>query len=111
MRDLLDAVAELGVDVGPYLAGFAGVPGEAAPRHLADVISHWASGSYLRDGAEESMRRWLAGPTPVDVLRAAAGASADPEVATELADAAEHARLVRASLLEEGVLPDAVPGR
>ncbi|WP_405101389.1 hypothetical protein [Micromonospora sp. NBC_01412] len=110
-QDLLDAVAELGVDIGPYLAEFAGVPGEAAARHLADVISDWAYGSSLRDGAEESMRRWLAGPTPVDVLRAATGASADPEVATELADAAEHARLVRASLLEEGMLPPAVPGR
>ncbi|WP_433345258.1 hypothetical protein [Micromonospora sp. CA-111912] len=110
-QDLLDAVAELGVDVGPYLAEFASVPGEAPARHLADVISDWAYGSSLRDGAQESMQRWLVGPTPVDVLLSAAVASASPEIAAELADAAEHARLIGESLLAEGVLPDAVPER
>ncbi|NBE81230.1 hypothetical protein [Micromonospora rubida] len=109
--DLLDAIAELGVDVGPYLAEFAAVPGEAPARHLADVVSHWMRGSYLHDGAEESMRRWLAGPTPVDVLLSAAVASASPEIAAELADAAEYACLIGEGLLGEGVPPDAVPER
>ncbi|MFI1192709.1 hypothetical protein ACH4T9_05495 [Micromonospora sp. NPDC020750] len=110
-QDLLDAVAELGVDVGPYLAGFAGVPGEAPARHLADVIDHWSYGGSLHGDAEESMRRWLAGPTPVDVLLSAAVASASPEIAAELAEAAEHACLIGESLLRKGVLPDAVPER
>ncbi|MFF3864230.1 hypothetical protein [Micromonospora sp. NPDC001898] len=109
--DLLEAVAELGVDVGPYLAGFAGVPGEAPARHLADVIHHWSYGGSLHGDAEESMRRWLAGPTPVDVLLSAAVASASPEIAAELAEAAEHACLIGENLLTEGVLPDAVPER
>ncbi|MBB5823878.1 hypothetical protein [Micromonospora carbonacea] len=87
--DLLTAVAELGVDVGPYLAGFADGPGDGPARHLAEVIGSWSSGGSLPDGAEESMRRWLAGPTPVDVLWTAVGTSASPEVVAELTDAAD----------------------
>lgn len=93
--DLLTAVAELGVDVGPYLAGFADGPGEGPARHLAEVIDSWSSGGSLPDGAEESMGRWLAGPTPVDALWTAVGTSAGPEVVAELTDAAEHAHLLR----------------
>jgi hypothetical protein len=43
----------------------------------------------------------LAGPAPADVLLTAAAAP-DPQLATELTDAAEHARLIGGSVLAEG---------
>ncbi|MBM7491383.1 hypothetical protein JOD64_002605 [Micromonospora luteifusca] len=89
--DLLEAVAGLEVDLGPYLAEFAAVPGEPTARHLAGVVAGWSYHGPLPDGAQETMRRWMAGATPTDVLWTAAINSANPQVADELADAAEAA--------------------
>ncbi|MEU4470727.1 hypothetical protein [Micromonospora sp. NPDC023888] len=87
--DLLEAVAGLEIDLGPYLAEFAAVPGEHSARHLATVVQGWSHQGPLPDGAQESMRRWLAGATPTDVLWTAAINSTNPQVADELADAAD----------------------
>ncbi|MET8042163.1 hypothetical protein ABZU25_15055 [Micromonospora sp. NPDC005215] len=86
---LLEAVAGLEIDLGPYLAEFAAIPGEPTARHLAEVIQDLSYQGPLPDGAQESMRRWLAGATPTDVLWTAAINSTNPQVADELADAAD----------------------
>ncbi|MCX5068090.1 hypothetical protein OOJ91_19790 [Micromonospora lupini] len=86
---LLEAVAGLEIDLGPYLAQFAAIPGEHTARHLATVVQNWPYLGPLPDGAQESMRLWLAGATPTDVLWTAAINSTNPEVADELADAAD----------------------
>lgn len=86
---LLEAVAELEIDLGPYLAEFTAIPGEATARHLAEVVEGLSHHGPLPDRAQESMRRWLAGATPTDVLWTAAITSTNPQVADELADAAD----------------------
>ncbi|MEV0001373.1 hypothetical protein AB0H28_03665 [Micromonospora sp. NPDC050980] len=50
-EDVLDAVAALGLSLGPYLAGFAALPGEAPTRHLAEVV-RWAVPDELVEAAD-----------------------------------------------------------
>ncbi|MEU2613319.1 hypothetical protein ABZ570_17300 [Micromonospora sp. NPDC007271] len=101
--DLLDAVATLGLDVGPYLADFAELPGEEPARQLAEVLDSWRWGGSLSEEAERTLRSWLVGGTPGRLLWEAAVASAVAPVADELTEAAELADLLRDALNEEGV--------
>ncbi|MEU8182903.1 hypothetical protein AB0B85_05725 [Micromonospora sp. NPDC049044] len=87
--NLLEAVAGLQIDLGPYLAEFALTTGEDTARHLAEVVNGWSCRDPLPDEAQESMRRWLAGATPTDVLWTAAINATNPQIADELADAAD----------------------
>ncbi|MEU0151197.1 hypothetical protein [Micromonospora fulviviridis] len=101
--DVLEAVAELDLDVGAYLADFAKLPGEEPARHLAEVVDSWTWGGRLPEGAKPVLSRWLVGGTPAQLLWGAAVALAESPVGEELTKAAELADLLRDALAEKGV--------
>ncbi|MGV9762793.1 MULTISPECIES: hypothetical protein [Micromonospora] len=91
--DLLRAVAELGLDLTPYLAAFAELPGEAVLRHLALVMNEGHAG--LPEKPRRQMWQWLASGAPAELLWPAAVEHAGTPVGDELLDAAELADLSR----------------
>ncbi|MFI7217826.1 hypothetical protein [Micromonospora maritima] len=89
--DILDAVAALELDLGPYLAGFAELPGKAVARHLAEIVG-WSAPD---ERAGRALDRWLTSGIPAELLWAAAVADAGTSLGDELVEAADLADLLR----------------
>ncbi|WP_431933493.1 hypothetical protein [Micromonospora sp. RP3T] len=90
-EDILDAAAALELDLGPYLAAFAELPGGTVTRHLTEIVG-WSAPD---DRARRALDRWLASDTPAELLWAAAVADAGTPLGDELAEAADLADLLR----------------
>ena len=90
-EDILDAVAVLELDLGPYLADFAEMPGQASSRHLAEIV-RWSAPD---ERSRRELDRWLTSDIPAELLWAAAVADAGTPLGDELAEAADLAALLR----------------
>ncbi|GAB3074389.1 hypothetical protein GCM10027186_32540 [Micromonospora schwarzwaldensis] len=90
-EDILDAVAALDLDLGPYLADFAELPGQTPSRHLAEVV-RWSAPD---ERSRRELDRWLTSDIPAGLLWAAAVADAGTPLGDELVEAADLADLLR----------------
>jgi hypothetical protein len=105
--DVLEAAADLGMPVQPYLDQWADDSSEATALHLAQLIRRDRFPRTLDTGWKHAVGQWRAGPAPRQIVAAALASASTPEAAASLSDVLKTLDAQNARALPPGPRDDA----